>query len=128
MQGCSHHDSSADPRALIASLPVPQLDGATDSVAWQLLKRQTDDDVRLDTDDKEGNRDGSFRIRCPLCFWQPSASSRWRCIQGGSPEPPFNACGTVWNTFDTRGKCPGCNHQWIWTNCLRCRVSSRHEE
>jgi hypothetical protein len=95
---------------------------------WQMLKRQADDDVRQNTKDKEGDREGVFRIRCPLCFWQPSASSRWTCVRQSTPEPPFNACGTAWNTFDTRGKCPGCGHQWIWTTCLHCRVASRHDE
>lgn len=95
---------------------------------WQMLKRQTEDDVRQDTEDKKGDREGALRIRCPLCFWQPSASSRWTCHSQGTPEPPFNDCGTVWNTFDTRGKCPGCGHQWLWTTCLQCRVASRHEE
>lgn len=73
--------------------------------------------------------DGSYEgIRCPLCAWQPNASSRWYCYSSGSgPEPPFEACGTCWNTFDTRGRCPGCAHQWIWTTCLSCRVASRHE-
>ena len=107
---------------------IPQGD-STPSRMWQLLKRQTEDDIRLDTEDKESDGEGTIRIRCPLCFWQPSASSRWTCdCSGGTPEPPFDACGTVWNTFDTRGKCPGCAHQWIWTTCLHCRVSSRHGE
>jgi hypothetical protein len=67
------------------------------------------------------------RIRCPLCKWQPNASSVWACAEGG-PEPPFGACGTLWNTFLTRGRCPGCAHQWQWTSCLRCGGWSRHED
>lgn len=107
---------------------MPERD-STSSAMWQLLKRQTEDDIRLDTEDKDRDGEDRFRIRCPLCFWQPSASSRWTCqCGGGTPEPPFDACGTVWNTFDTRGRCPGCAHQWIWTTCLHCQVSSRHEE
>jgi hypothetical protein len=63
------------------------------------------------------------RIRCPLCRWQPSASSRWFCA-----DDDFHfGCGTDWNTFDTRGICPGCNYQWKWTDCLRCFRSSPHE-
>jgi hypothetical protein len=68
------------------------------------------------------------RIRCPLCAWQPESSSRWCCDHRHSPEPPFACCGTVWNTFETEGKCPGCAHQWIWTSCHRCSEFSRHEE
>lgn len=101
---------------------------STTSATWQLLKRQTDEEVRQEIEDKEDDREGAFRIRCPLCSWTPTASSRWSCTSRGTPEPPFNSCGTVWNTFDTRGKCPGCGHQWIWTTCLYCRVASRHEE
>jgi hypothetical protein len=33
----------------------------------------------------------------------------------------------VWNTFWTRGLCPGCGHQWQETQCLRCRKMSPHE-
>ena len=66
------------------------------------------------------------RIRCPLCTWQPSPSSRWCCDCVGTPEPAFEGCGTVWNTFATRGRCPGCHHQWRWTSCLRCEQPSLH--
>ena len=27
----------------------------------------------------------------------------------------------------TRGRCPGCQHQWQWTTCLSCGVASLHE-
>jgi hypothetical protein len=66
-------------------------------------------------------------IRCPLCKWRPSASSRWCCERRGTPEAAFAACGTIWNTFATRGLCPGCGHQWLWTTCLRCQKASLHE-
>jgi hypothetical protein len=68
------------------------------------------------------------RIRCPLCQWQPAPSSIWSCQGGDGPEPQpfFTGCGTVWNTFLTRGRCPGCNHQWRWTVCLRCAGWSLH--
>ena len=65
-------------------------------------------------------------IRCPRCHWRPSASSRWSCISRDAPEPPFEGCGTVWNTFATKGRCPGCRHQWHWTSCLRCAEWSPH--
>jgi len=67
-------------------------------------------------------------IRCPLCAWRPAASSRWCCESADSPEPFFQGCGTVWNTFATRGRCPGCDHQWGWTSCLRCHGWSVHED
>lgn len=56
------------------------------------------------------------RIRCPLCRWQPDRSSRWACD-----------CGTVWNTFQTRGLCPGCSYQWTQTTCLACQRWSPHQ-
>ena len=58
-------------------------------------------------------------IRCPRCGWRPTASSRWQCLQ---------PCFHVWNTFDTRGHCPGCGYQWLQTQCLACHVMSPHEE
>ena len=33
----------------------------------------------------------------------------------------------MWNTFWTRGVCPGCGHQWRETACLQCRKKSPHE-
>ena len=73
--------------------------------------------------------DESFdRIRCPLCQWHPRPSSVWCCFGLGTPEPGFNGCGTEWNTFSTGGRCPGCQHQWQWTSCLRCAGWSRHED
>jgi hypothetical protein len=69
-----------------------------------------------------------LRVRCPLCHWRPSAESLSYCQSEDTPEPPFNACGTAWNTFLTRGKCPGCGHQWKWTSCLRCHEASLHED
>jgi hypothetical protein len=78
---------------------------------------------------KEANDDAKFnRIRCPLCKWQPKASSRWFCADAGFPENYFNGCGTEWNTFATDGVCPGCKHQWNWTTCLACAHWSRHKD
>jgi hypothetical protein len=68
------------------------------------------------------------RIRCPLCAWRPTRASRWCCDTGNTPEPPFAWCGTSWNTFSTRGRCPGCQHQWRWTSCLRCGGASLHDD
>jgi hypothetical protein len=84
---------------------------------------------RIIVDVSKADRQDPFGgIRCPLCSWRPSASSRWSCACLGTPEPFFEACGTVWNTFATRGRCPGCSHQWQWTTCLRCGQSSLHED
>jgi hypothetical protein len=65
-------------------------------------------------------------IRCPLCSWRPSPTSRWSCSCIGTPEPYFESCGTVWNTFSTGGRCPGCQHLWRWTTCLQCQEPSLH--
>ena len=60
------------------------------------------------------------RIRCPLCLWQPRRSDRWCRVDCAAPEYFFDGCGVVWNTFETRGICPHCSHQWQWTACLAC--------
>lgn len=60
------------------------------------------------------------RVRCPACGWQPSKADAWCCTPDG--------CGHVWNTFETRALCPGCSKQWTYTECLRCHVSSAHED
>jgi hypothetical protein len=77
---------------------------------------------------KDGDGESSERIRCPLCEWTPGKSSTWCCFSEGTPEPPFPSCGTSWNTFSTRGRCPGCGHQWKWTSCLRCGGFSLHQD
>jgi len=59
---------------------------------------------------------------------RPDASSRWCCHPHETPEPFFPGCGTVWNTFSTRGRCPGCDHQWLWTSCLSCGEWSLHQD
>jgi len=67
-------------------------------------------------------------IRCPRCGWRPEAASRWHCVWTRGPEPFFQSCGMVWNTFTTRGRCPGCRHQWLFTDCLHCHEPSLHED
>jgi hypothetical protein len=57
-------------------------------------------------------------IFCPQCAWRPQAEDRWECVP---------SCGTVWNTFWTRGVCPGCAVQWPATQCLACHVYSPHK-
>jgi hypothetical protein len=85
--------------------------------------RTTIPETNLDDEEAFG------RIRCPLCAWQPSPLDLWSCVwTEGSPELPFPSCGAIWNTFKTRGSCPGCRHQWRWTSCLRCAGWSLHED
>src|SRR5262245_34939810 len=72
-------------------------------------------DVVPDVKDREGGYSG---IRCPACHWQPEKHSRWLCEPG---------CGHSWNTFDTRGLCPGCAKKWFHTACLECATWSAHE-
>lgn len=75
------------------------------------------------------DEDAAFgRIRCPLCQWQPDSMSFWECGDCDYPEYFFAGCGTSWNTFTTRGRCPGCGYQWHWTACLRCDGWSPHED
>jgi hypothetical protein len=84
---------------------------------------------RLVTGIADLERDDALQgVRCPLCAWRPTAASRWCCWWGDGPEPYFAACGAEWNTFTTRGRCPGCRHQWQWTSCLRCGGWSLHED
>jgi hypothetical protein len=68
------------------------------------------------------------RIRCPLCRWQPDSASRWFCADCDFPEYFYGGCWTSWNTFETKGKCPGCGHCWRWTSCLRCGGWAKHED
>jgi hypothetical protein len=72
--------------------------------------------------------DGEPEIRCPLCRWAPKRSSRWYCAACPQPEGFLHGCGTLWNTFDTRGTCPGCHHRWRWTSCLSCAGWSLHDD
>lgn len=59
------------------------------------------------------------KIYCPRCEWAPGALDRWVCEPG---------CRTVWNTFETRGRCPGCGKQWRITQCIQCMMRSLHEQ
>ena len=64
-----------------------------------------------------GSTGGDSDIHCPLCGWMPAAKDRWMC-----------RCRHSWNTFDTGGVCPGCLHQWTYTQCLACHSWSPHSE
>jgi hypothetical protein len=96
----------------------------------ELLKRSDSSlDLHIVWTPRDDDADDGFeRIRCPLCAWRPAPGSTWCCVAQGTPEPPFEWCGTSWNTFTTRGRCPGCAHQWQWTSCLRCGGFSLHED
>jgi hypothetical protein len=81
--------------------------------------------ARAGTDAEQSTR--YTRIRCPKCQWQPTKDSTWTCVPMGHPEYYVHgACGHSWNTFDTRGRCPGCRHQWKNTMCLSCGELSPH--
>lgn len=72
---------------------------------------------------------GLKRVRCPKCEWRPGEASVWSCTPVGHPEYyEHGACGHTWNTFGTRGKCPGCRHQWRNTLCLSCWEFSPHKD
>jgi hypothetical protein len=77
---------------------------------------------RLDEDARR-----RWTIRCPACQWQPAPTSQWFCQDADAPEHFSPGCSTAWNTFMTRGRCPGCAHQWRWTACLKCNTWSPHE-
>jgi hypothetical protein len=85
----------------------------------QIITRERFD---VDTDENGG------RIRCPICEWTPAKASKWYCSACPEPEGFLGGCGMMWNTFDTRGLCPGCRHQWRWTSCLACGGWSLHED
>lgn len=77
---------------------------------------------------RQCNEPDFAKIRCPKCGWQPNRESRWVCAPCGAPEWYEHGCFHSWNTFETRGRCPGCGHQWQWTACHACGQWSRHEE
>ena len=85
------------------------------------LQRLDEKDFQLG--EAEGD-DPYQRIRCPKCGWRPTRDSRWFCSR---PRGRY-MCGHSWNTFDTRGVCPNCKHQWLHTACLVCSQWSLHEE
>lgn len=101
---------------------------AVSTLYWLLQKNSSTTTKTPDIkSDLEKEKIDFERIRCPLCEWRPSASSRWLCSDCTHPENFFSGCGKVWNTFLTRGLCPKCNHQWRWTSCLSCCQWSLHE-
>jgi len=97
-------------------------------LSYQLFKDDRGSNRTIVVPRIEDERDELEGIRCPLCAWRPTRHSEWSCIGAHSPEGGFAGCGTVWNTFLTRGRCPGCSHQWRWTSCLRCAAWSLHDD
>jgi hypothetical protein len=81
-------------------------------VAKEDLERDDDPEATLG----DGELGRKQRIRCPCCRWEPRDSDRWQC-----------SCLHLWNTFHTRGVCPGCGHAWKETQCPRCHRWSPHE-
>lgn len=63
-------------------------------------------------------REQSRRISCPRCGDVPLADAEWQC----------ELCLCCWNTFDTRGRCPGCAFRFPATACLACGAMSRHSD
>jgi hypothetical protein len=49
----------------------------------------------------------NVEIYCPKCHWVPDGKPHWRCT-----------CGTVWDTFSTGARCPGCGKVWGYTRCV----------
>ena len=93
-----------------------------------LLERPKSERTTIKKDQQEADLPDFSRIRCPLCKWQPKASHRWFCAPCDYPEYFDDGCGACWNTFTTRGRCPGCGHHWRWTACLNCEGRSLHED
>ena len=94
----------------------------------ELLKKGPSPTFVPDLTSHRDDEERSIRIRCPLCEWTPTAATLWACESYGTPEPYFGGCGTLWNTFTTHGKCPGCAHQWVWTSCPQCHEWSLHDD
>lgn len=96
------------------------------TLLWRETERSPAPPVHKTEKAKPGGR--KPRIRCPKCGYQPKASDRWVCSNTIGSGPNSGMCGHVWNTFDTRGKCPSCRFQWQVTACLSCHEWSAHED
>lgn len=56
-------------------------------------------------------------IQCSTCEWNPDGGIHWACT-----------CGHMWNTFETKAKCPKCNMQWTDTWCPACGKPTPHKD
>lgn len=98
-------------------------------IIFTLFQKNSDTEEILEKlKQKDDESSNLKRISCPHCKWQPKDSSTWYCCNCDFPEFFYNGCGTAWNTFNTKGKCPGCQHQWRWTSCLSCGKWSLHKD
>jgi Zn-dependent protease len=59
-------------------------------------------------DEKLPRREG---FACPSCRMAPPVGERWKC----------GHCGQLFDTFETRAKCPGCGVKYEATMCLHCK-------
>ena len=67
---------------------------------------------------KDDKRDYSkSNISCPECKWVPDGGKNWQCT-----------CRFIWDTFQTKGKCPKCETQWNDTWCPKCKKTSKHQD
>jgi hypothetical protein len=46
-------------------------------------------------------------VCCNNCGWEPISKKLWQCT-----------CGTKWDAFETLGKCPCCNKEWEYVQCV----------
>lgn len=61
-----------------------------------------------------------MKICCPKCSWEPDGRPYWACSD----------CGFSWDTFKTAARCPRCQRQHEYTQCIDfaggCAASSPH--
>lgn len=74
----------------------------------QLVEAQADADPRYVT----------LRVMCPSCAWIPDGKDHWGCE---------HCDGDAFNTFETGGTCPHCEHTFEETWCPQCEHSAPYE-
>jgi hypothetical protein len=65
-----------------------------------------------------GTPGGRPNVACPGCAYAPTPFDRWMCAPDG--------CGHMWDTFETRAKCPECGAVFPWTACPGCSKTYPH--
>lgn len=55
-------------------------------------------------------------VACPSCAWIPDGRRRWQCDE----------CARLFDTFETRARCPGCGRTFEETWCPECHQASPH--